>query len=125
MALAEFTVPGTPISKARPRTGANNNTFTPKRTRDHEKLVATYARASMRAGERAYEGLVGVALEFWTTNVKTDVDNLAKTVLDGMNGVVYADDVQVVELFVRVHRGNPKSDLRTQVLVWLLDETGD
>nr|DAQ86101.1 MAG TPA: Endodeoxyribonuclease RusA [Caudoviricetes sp.] len=29
-----------------------------------------------------------------------DADNIAKAVLDGLNGVVYADDKQIVELKV-------------------------
>jgi Holliday junction resolvase RusA-like endonuclease len=32
--------------------------------------------------------------------VKPDLDNLAKTVLDGMNGIVYQDDSQIVELHI-------------------------
>jgi len=32
---------------------------------------------------------------------KPDIDNIAKTYLDGMNGVVFLDDTQVVDLHVK------------------------
>jgi len=34
------------------------------------------------------------------TSMRTDVDNLAKFVLDSLNGLVYADDRQIVSLHV-------------------------
>jgi len=32
---------------------------------------------------------------------KPDIDNIAKTYLDGMNGVVFHDDTQVIDLHVK------------------------
>lgn len=34
----------------------------------------------------------------WPCIVKPDIDNLIKLVLDGLNGVVYPDDKQIVKL---------------------------
>jgi Holliday junction resolvase RusA-like endonuclease len=34
---------------------------------------------------------------------KPDVDNIAKIVMDGLNGIVWIDDVLIVELSVRKH----------------------
>ena len=45
---------------------------------------------------------------------RPDVDNIAKTVLDGMNGVVYEDDAQVTHLKV-----NKKYAQEGSVTVWL------
>jgi Holliday junction resolvase RusA-like endonuclease len=45
---------------------------------------------------------------------RPDVDNIAKTVLDGMNGVVYADDAQVT--FLKVTK---KYAEEGSVTVWL------
>lgn len=36
---------------------------------------------------------------------KPDADNIAKSILDGLNGVAYADDKQVVELSVKKYYG--------------------
>ena len=35
--------------------------------------------------------------------VKPDVDNLAKLILDAMNGIIYEDDKQVIELSIKKH----------------------
>lgn len=35
--------------------------------------------------------------------VRPDVDNIAKAVMDALNGVAYCDDSQIVELIVRKH----------------------
>jgi hypothetical protein len=34
-----------------------------------------------------------------------DVDNMAKTIIDGFKGLAYQDDAQIVGLFVRKQRG--------------------
>ena len=36
---------------------------------------------------------------------KPDVDNIAKAVLDALNGVIWVDDKQVVELTVKKYYG--------------------
>ena len=40
-------------------------------------------------------------------NTKGDVDNLAKSILDGLNGVLYLDDKQIVDLHIRRCYGEP------------------
>jgi len=47
---------------------------------------------------------------------RPDVDNIAKTVLDGMNGVVYEDDAQVMYLKV-----SKKYAEEGSVTVWLAE----
>ena len=43
---------------------------------------------------------------------KPDIDNLAKSVLDGLNGVVWHDDSQIVSLHLtKVYARNPGIDL--------------
>ena len=50
---------------------------------------------------RKKENNVGVELHFILTNKrKRDVDNLAKTILDSMNDLIYNDDNQVTKLVV-------------------------
>jgi crossover junction endodeoxyribonuclease RusA len=96
-----FTVPGEPVPKARPRvTGAR--AYTPARTRQHERLIWVHA---LQAGVRPVAlGPVGMTIDFWLTRPdRSDLDNLAKTVLDALNGTAYADDRQVVELHLFKH----------------------
>lgn len=44
--------------------------------------------------------------------VKPDLDNVAKIVLDSLNGIAYADDKQIVELRVKkVYGSEPKVEV--------------
>lgn len=52
-----------------------------------------------------------------------DIDNLAKFVLDAMNGIVYEDDRQVVELLASKHKdSNDTMDGRTVIKVKRYDD---
>lgn len=51
-----------------------------------------------------------------------DVDNYAKSILDGCNGVIWGDDEQVDELHVYRHR--QKKPQRAEVRVYLLESEG-
>jgi Holliday junction resolvase RusA-like endonuclease len=43
---------------------------------------------------------------------KPDVDNMAKIVLDGCNGILYKDDCQVVDLrIVKIYSDNPRVEV--------------
>ncbi len=121
MALLDLTVPGDPVAKQRPRF-ANGRAYTPAKTSNAELVIKTLAKSDRR-GRPPTLAPVGVALEFYcATKDRKDADNLAKTVLDALNKVIYFDDQQVSELFVRVHRGVGRSKARTEVFVWILPE---
>lgn len=120
MAVLVMTVPGDPKAKSRPRSGSNGNTFTPKTTKNAEKVLATYAMAA-RKGAPPVSGSLGIAVEFYcATKRRTDGDNLLKLVTDGLNRIVYEDDSQILEWFCRVHRGVGLQAARTEILVWEL-----
>ncbi|CAN0620507.1 crossover junction endodeoxyribonuclease RusA [Burkholderia multivorans] len=118
----EFTVPGKPVAKGRPRfsrQGGHVRTFTPEATERYENLVKMAARAAMRDAQ-PYEGPVRLVVHIgvpipssWSMKRQTaaaageigatkkpDADNVVKALKDGMNGVVYVDDGQVVDLWV-------------------------
>jgi Holliday junction resolvase RusA-like endonuclease len=116
--LASFTVPGIPVGKGRPRfrrVGAHVRTYTPAKTASFEQVIADQARAAIGPVD-PYAGAVEVEAYFvlpvpksWRKadraaalsgalhpTGKPDLDNLFKATCDAMNGVVYADDAQVV-----------------------------
>lgn len=108
------------VGKQRPRFNSENRrAFTPNETRQAEHLVRNYYKlmkgafypkgavevtiiAYMKIGdsyskarcENIYQGK-----EFPLR--KPDVDNIAKLVLDGLNGVAYKDDAQVTDVICR------------------------
>ena len=107
--------------------------YTDDKTAKYEKLVAETARLAMRAA-RPMEGPLKVSLTFRLPMPKSmtkrlraavlsgeahylgayDADNLAKSQLDGMNGVVFVDDKQVVDLHI-VKRGAEKPGVDVEV----------
>lgn len=117
-AAVQFTVPGVPVAKGRPRLGTikgQARAFTPAKTRAYESEVRHYAAEAMR-GRALIEGPVAVdvtaylpipksmtkrdracigATVFPTT--RPDVDNYLKSALDALNGVVIRDDAQVMQ----------------------------
>jgi Holliday junction resolvase RusA-like endonuclease len=120
-----FTVPGIPQGKGRARAAIIRGfarIYTPEKTRSYEGTIAWCGAAAM-AGRPPF--LVPMALALlircqipasWSKKkrvealngdlvpaTKPDVDNILKAVGDGLNGVVWADDVQIVR--VNIEKG--------------------
>lgn len=128
----KFTVAGEPKGKSRPRFANSKNgfrTYTPKQTVMYENLVSwTYQqevgiklngqitakivayfpipksvskkkRALMESGVIMYDH-------------KPDTDNVAKIILDSLNGVAYDDDRQICSLTVmKYYSDNPRVEV--------------
>lgn len=92
--MIQFFIPGKPVPKGRPRFG-HGRAYTPQRTLDWENVVAWTARVACK---EPLEGKLFVTLGFHGANGNADVDNLAKAVLDGLQGICFANDRQVVHL---------------------------
>lgn len=103
--VAAFTVPGKPAPKQRPRVGKNGHVYTPRATREYERQVAWAAKA---AGLRPLAGPIEVQAAFCFAGRPTgDLDNYVKALLDGLKGIAYADDSQVVKLAAEVRACAP------------------
>lgn len=111
-----FTVPGVPQGKGRPRV-TRNGTFTPKKSRDYEKKVRdcyiaqggqmfpddTPLFASITAIFPIPSSLSKKRRALFNGKrhcKKPDADNVAKAILDALNGVAYRDDSAVSSLLV-------------------------
>jgi Holliday junction resolvase RusA-like endonuclease len=112
-----FTVPGEPIGKARARILRSGGAFTPERSAAYERAIKWSAKVAMR-GQQPLTGacLVTAAFELsiprsWSQRKRAqalagaiaprgrpDLDNLGKALLDGLNGIVFADDAAVIHL---------------------------
>ena len=115
-----FLVPGEAIGKGRPRVstiGGHARMFTPKKTANYESLIAIAAQQAMQgreliAGPVMLEMKIFVAVAASWSKKKTaealqglvmptkkpDADNVLKAICDGINGIVFKDDVQVVNV---------------------------
>jgi len=98
-----------PKVKARPRMTRRGRVFTPKTTLEYERAIADAYLGPRFEGPVAVDILLSkdkVKITIKETDQDTptlrgDVDNYAKSILDGLNGVAYVDDKQVRELRVR------------------------
>lgn len=112
----KFTVNGNPLPKQRPRTYRTKKgkvrTITPKKTLNYEALVAQ--SASMAHDGELVTGDVSVSIVIRRAdNVRADIDNICKSVMDGMEGILYKNDSQVTTLYSRLYRNseNPGIDV--------------
>lgn len=125
-----FFVPGMPVGKGRPRAtniGGKARMYTPAKTASYESLVAWAAHDAM-AGRAALDGPVVLELQVampvpssWSRRAraaaladlapptrKPDIDNVIKIICDAVNGIVWGDDVQVVDCqLTRRYRETP------------------
>ena len=105
----EVFVPGRPHGKQRPRV-TDSGTYTPKETTRYEKKVAQCAE---RAGLKRWDpdGEYRVELTaIYPDSRRADVDNIIKAILDGLNGVLWADDRHVTSVAADVHTDRELGD---------------
>ena len=120
----EITIPGNPVAKGRPRV-SKYGTYTPKKTADFESYVeygnikpsdkplkaeiifympipksaSKKVKTAMKNGETAHIK-------------KPDLDNMAKSVLDALNGLAYIDDSQIYSLTLfKTYSEQPRTEL--------------
>ena len=144
MTSVAFTIPGPAVGKGRPRVGkvgTHARLFTPQKTVSYEGLVAHSAMTAM-AGRPIFDEAVTCRLGItcavpasWSQKKqraalagdlhptsKPDIDNVVKAVFDGLNGVLWRDDVLVVECCVQKLYGPTPGVL---VIVWPMKELAD
>lgn len=139
MRTATFVIPGVPVGKGRARSTRSGHHYTPHRTQVAEAMVASCylakhdidphagpVRMTVRAvfpiqrswpkwmREKASRG------ELPCTN-RIDIDNIVKAVADGLNGIAYTDDRQIIELRATKECG---SIPRTEVTLTFEEEVG-
>ena len=128
--MIRFEVPGEPLAKGRGRVGMNRATgravvFTDAKTRQGEAAIRLFASECMGSrtpldgplviyitayrskglpaqgkrgpGQRLLDMLAHIIVPI----TRPDVDNYEKALLDGCNGILWADDAQIVDTHVR------------------------
>lgn len=118
MTVVTFTILGEPVSKSRVRFtgyGSKTRAYTPAKTKAAETAVALNFRAAGGQFEPDPEVTFAVKATFYNgTRQRRDVDNMLKLILDGLNGVAWVDDTQVMEVMGRKRFTN-KAEARTVV----------
>lgn len=95
----------------------------PAEQRAQKAAIASYVLQGMRlVGLKSpLLGPVGSRMDFMGAHPLSDLDNLAKLVLDALNGVAWEDDRQVCLLHARKISG-ASIWTRTEVEIWTMDE---
>ncbi len=128
----KFIVPGEPKGKARPRFSRAGNyirAYTPQNTVNYEN----YVKLCYPCGKKLEGGIIaeitGVfpipksvskkkRLQMLNGEIpytkKCDCDNLAKIILDALNGIAYDDDSQICKLYVSKQYGK---EPRTEIIL--------
>ena len=127
-----FIIPGEPVAKGRPKL-SRYGTYTPKKTKEYEEHIKQEWRKN--GYKEPLTGAVMVDITFYRSiqkssskaaktakltgkvkpTVKPDLDNYIKAVLDGLNGLAWVDDSQIVNISAtKEYSLEPE----TVVLIW-------
>jgi len=132
--MVTIKVDGVPVPKGRARyvrRGNHISTYTPEKTRTYETLIKDSAIEAMGASEPletpvslylyirvpipkscTKKRLQAIADGSEKPIKKPDASNILKSVEDGMNGVVYHDDSQIINIHVtKVYSSLPGVDI--------------
>lgn len=117
----DFTVPGEPQGKGRPKFARRGNfvsTYTPEKTASYEnRVILAYSQQckNFKFGDKSQLAMTIKAffqppksvstkkLDLMIDKIirptkKPDADNIAKIIADALNGIAYRDDSQIVSL---------------------------
>lgn len=132
----EFKIDGKPVGKGRPRFTRTGQTYTPEKTKEYERLIKT---SYLESGGTLLDGYISISIsayyqipkafnrekkEFATRGiilpvVRPDLDNVVKAILDGLNGIAYHDDSQVIGITaVKCYSEEPRVEVSINARGW-------
>lgn len=108
----QFTIPGVPVGKGRPRFTRDGHAHTPQKTRDYEDKVVLCWKCQSGKGFAAGVPLIAHITAYFSVPKRTskakraamegkyhmarpDADNICKAILDALNQHAYPDDSAV------------------------------
>lgn len=104
-----FFVQGSPIAKQSFRYTKNGGGFTDPRMKARQEMVAAESHNAMVEREMLTDNIEATFIFSLASHKRVDCDNLAKSVSDAMNWIVYRDDSQIVKLTIekKYDKSNP------------------
>lgn len=129
----KFVVPGTPVGKGRPRV-TKHGTYTPKKTRDYESLVRDcwMVQSGQRMPDdcmiklimkayfpipKSYSKKAKIELLGKPHGKLPDLDNCIKSVCDGCQGFVFANDSHIYSIeAVKLYSDNPRTEITWEAM---------
>lgn len=110
-----------PTPKPRPRF-SGKRVYTPAKFKQYEGKIRERAKRAMRGRPPVSEPVFVKCFFYfkkykkkveWRTG-RPDLDNLAKAVIDSMNGIVYDDDARIAELYA-VKKDGPAEAVEVEI----------
>ena len=112
-------VDGEPIPAARPRF-RGNGCYQSARNRSYREEIQMAGRLAMKAAA-PLTGALSAVVKLYRSYAPTskrfgDVDNHLKAIFDGLNGIVFQDDAQIVKCVVTKQQDgkNPRAEISIQ-----------
>ena len=126
----KFTVPGVPAGKGRPRFTRAGHAYTPEKTAAYEEKVRLCWKAQAGSGfaggiplkasiiayfpiPKSASKKKAAAMDGTFHTSRPDADNVAKAILDALNGYLYPDDsaVQIDRCWKVYTNGAPRAEV--------------
>ena len=139
--MIHFKIDGRPQPQGRPRAvrmGAGVRMYDPPKSKAYKQMVSAKVRSYMKInGIQTITDPIAVHLNFYFTPPKSyskkrilaieakeelftkkpDLDNLAKSILDSCNNLLFKDDSQIVGLTIAKHYGHEDYvDVKVQII---------
>lgn len=137
--MIKIIIDGAPVAQGRPRAvrvGQGVRMYDPAKSRDYKKYVRLTARSQVP--NKPLESPVSVLIKVYREIPKSfskkrrnqceegllrpvtrpDADNYAKSIIDGLNGVIFKDDSQIVDLTVsKFYSKNPRVEVEIKEVI--------
>lgn len=124
----KFDFPLEPVAKERARKGGRGNWYTPQKTATYEEEIADLTSWQFR--NQPLIGRLFIAINLFVSSVRNDIDNLCKSIFDGMqprkkDGVIvypgaFGNDNQIDGLYAKRVKV-PKGKERSEVIITPID----
>ncbi|GAA5417963.1 hypothetical protein Pryu01_03041 [Paraliobacillus ryukyuensis] len=137
--MIKFTIPGEPVAQGRPRAGKTKYgktvLYDPSKSKNYKQYIKLVA--SQHVPVKQIEGQISMRLKIYRQipksmtkklrkasideihrpTTKPDCSNIAKGIEDALNGMIYKDDSQIVDLRVsKYYSENPRVEVEIKVL---------
>ncbi|WP_025728437.1 RusA family crossover junction endodeoxyribonuclease [Atopobacter phocae] len=125
--MIELSIDIEPVAQGRPRFTRQGHTYDPPKSKAFKRQIKTFfLKEKQRNNLEAIDGPIEIELTFYKPLLKSmtikqktqallkqllpikkpDLDNYIKGVLDGMNGIFWHDDAQIVKLMAYKYYGD-------------------